>query len=181
MSIHLLIAVVLVLLPIASQKQNLQVKPQMPVSPPEIKRTVGAINGVWKGRMTATVPGAPSESFDWMMDCRPVSMATGALCSNSGKASIGVMAESCLLAYDPEGKAVHYMCVTSMGEVHDHKGKWVDPKTIDFEPLLAGMMGQPITETLKWYFPDEETISKTSEVKLRDGSVMHFEFKGKRQ
>jgi hypothetical protein len=91
------------------------------------------------------------------------------------------MAESCLLAYDPEGKAVHYMCVTSMGEVHDHKGKWVDPKTIDFEPLLAGMMGQPITETLKWYFPDEETISKTSEVKLRDGSVMHFEFKGKRQ
>ena len=131
--------------------------------------------------MTANVPGAPSASFDWTMDCKPVSLGTGALCTNSGKSPIGDMAESCLFAYDPEGKAVHYMCVTSMGEVHDHKGKWIDTKTIDFEPLPAGMMGQSITETLKWYFPDEETIDKTSEVKLRDGRVMSFEFRGKRQ
>jgi hypothetical protein len=153
----------------------------MVVSPPETKRTVEAINGVWKGRLTANVPGALPASFDWTMDCKPVALDTGALCSNGGRASIGVMAESCLLAYDPEGKAVHYMCVTSMGEVHDHKGKWTDQKTIEFEPLVAGMMGQSITETLKWHFPDSETIDKISEVKLRDGSVMRFEFRGKRR
>jgi hypothetical protein len=41
-------------------------------------------------------------------------------------------------------------------------------------------MGQPITETLRWYFPDANTIDKTSEVKMADGSIMKFEFKGKR-
>ena len=30
------------------------------------------------------------------------------------------------------------------------------------------------------YFPDPNTIDKTSEVKMADGSIMKFEFKGKR-
>ena len=131
--------------------------------------------------MIAKVAAYPAETFDWKMDCKVVARGAGALCTNTGKASIGEMAESCLLAYDPEGKAVHYMCVTSMGEVHDHKGKWIDSKTIEFEPLRAGMMGQLVTETNRWYFPDAGTIDKTSEVKLADGSSMNFEFKGTRQ
>jgi hypothetical protein len=114
------------------------------------------------------------------MDCKPVALNAGVLCTNGGKAAFGEMAESCLLAFDPEGKAVHYMCVTSMGEVHDHKGKWTDLKTITFEPLQAGMMGQKVTETLEWHFADDETIDKTSEVKWPDGTVMQFHFKGKR-
>ena len=68
-----------------------------------------------------------------------------------------------------------------MGEVHDHKGQWKDDKTIEFEPLRAGMMGQLVTETNRWYFPDANTIEKTSTVKLADGSSMNFEFHGKRQ
>ena len=130
--------------------------------------------------MTASVPGFPAETFDWKMDCKPVALAAGASCTNTGKASIGLMEESCLLAFDPEGKAVHYMCVTSMGEVHDHKGHWKDSQTIAFEPLRAGMMGQAITETLWWHFPDARTIVKASEVQLADGSVMRFDFKGER-
>jgi hypothetical protein len=132
------------------------------------------------GQMTANVPGFPLATFDWKMNCQPVAQRSGVSCTNTGTASIGSMAESCLLAFDPEGKAVHYMCVTSMGEVHDHKGIWVDSKTIEFEPLRAGMMGQPITETLRWYFPDSNTIDKTSEVKMADGSIMKFGFRGKR-
>ena len=149
--------------------------------PPEIKRTVDAIIGAWSGKMTAKVPGFPSEAFDWAMDCKPVAQGAGASCTNTGKASIGSMAESCLLAYDPEGKSVHYMCVTSMGEVHDHKGVWKDDKTIEFEPLRAGMMGQLVTETNRWYFPDTNTIEKTSIVTLADGSSMNFQFVGKRR
>ena len=72
------------------------------------------------------------------------------------------------------------MCVTSMGEVHDHKGKWKDDKTLEFEPLHAGMMGQQIIETLKWSFPDSHTLAKTSTVTMLDGSSMVFEFTGKR-
>lgn len=73
------------------------------------------------------------------------------------------------------------MCVTSMGEVHDHKGKWTDAKTIEFEPLRAGMMGQLVTETNRWYFPDTNTIDKTSVVTMADGTAMNFEFKGTRK
>jgi len=70
--------------------------------------------------------------------------------------------------------------VTSMGEVHDHKGRWTDTKTIEFEPLQAGMMGKQVIETLKWHFNEDGTLHKTSEVRLADGSMMQFDFKGKR-
>ena len=165
--------------PVIAQKQDGQRKPTAP-SPPEVKKTVDAISGRWTGQMTARVPGTPAESFNWTMDCRTVAQGAGASCTNTGKASIGYMSESCLLAFDPEGKTVHYMCVTSMGEVHDHKGTWKDAQTIEFEPLRAGMMGQLVTETNRWYFPDANTIDKTSVVTMADGSSMNFEFKGKR-
>jgi len=167
----------LVLCPVIAVAQEPVKKPP----PAEVSKTVDAIQGNWRGAMIANVFGFPPETFDWTMNCTVVALGAGSSCTNRGKASIGTMQESCLLAYDPEGKAVHYMCVTSMGEVHDHKGKWTDDKTIEFEPLRAGLMGQPITETLRWHFPDGETIDKTSEVKFADGRTMHFEFKGKRQ
>jgi hypothetical protein len=180
MLIQLLIAVIFTILSV-SEGQNSQVKPPMPSSPPEVKKTVAAISGTWKGQLIAKLPGAPPASISWTMDCKPVALNAGASCTNGGSASFGEMAESCLLAFDPQGKAVHYMCVTSMGEVHDHRGHWTDPKTIDFEPLQAGMMGQEVTETLKWRFDDDRTIDKISEVRLPDGSVMHFQFKGVRK
>ena len=169
------------LMAVTTFAQNQGSPQKQPPQPPEVSQTVELMNGTWLGRMTAKVSGFPAETFDWSMNCSVVAQGAGLLCSNKGTASIGSMSESCLLAFDPEGKAVHYMCVTSMGEVHDHKGKLIDAKTIKFEPLKAGMMGKPITETLEWRFPDPRTIVKTSEVKLADGNSMYFEFKGKRQ
>lgn len=177
---NILVWLVMLAAPVIAQKQDGRQKPPATPYPPEVKKTVDAITGSWSGQMTAHVPGAPVESFTWKMNCKGIALGSGALCTNTGKASIGLMAESCLLAYDPEGKAVHYMCVTSMGEVHDHKGKWTDGQTIEFEPLRAGMMGQLVTETNRWYFPDANTIDKTSAVTLADGSSLNFEFKGKR-
>ena len=156
-------------------------QPPRQTNPPEVKKTTDAILGKWAGQMTAKIPGAPPETFAWTMDCKPVAFSAGASCSNEGKASIGPMSESCLLAYDPEGKAVHYMCVTSMGEIHDHKGRWTDDKTIEFEPLRGGMTGKLVTETNRWFFPEPGTLSKTSVVTMPDGTSMTFEFKGKRQ
>jgi hypothetical protein len=145
-----------------------------------VRRIVDVMRGTWTGKMTANIPGFPAESFDWKMNCQIVAQGAGLSCTNAGKASIGSMAESCLLAFDPEGNAVHYMCVTSMGEVHDHKGHWVDLRTIEYEPLSAGFNGQQITETLRWHFADDNTIHKTSEIRLPDGSTMKFEFTGNR-
>lgn len=181
MSKKLLLSFVLFVAPALGQKPAEKPNPTASKTSPEVIKTVNAINGRWSGSMIATVPGYPAETFDWKMDCKVVARGAGALCTNTGKASIGEMAESCLLAYDPEGKAVHYMCVTSMGEVHDHKGKWIDDKTIEFEPLRAGMLGRLVTETNRWYFPDAKTIDKTSKVRFADGSVMNFEFRGTRQ
>lgn len=147
------------------QTQDDRTKPQQSNIPPEVSRTVEVMQGTWMGSMVANVPGFPAETFNWTMDCRVVARGAGVLCTNTGKASIGAMAESCLLAYDPEGKAVHYMCATSMGEVHDHKGKWKDEKTVEFEPLRAGMMGSADYRNPRVYFPDANTIDKTSEVK----------------
>jgi hypothetical protein len=146
----------------------------------EMRKTVEAITGTWEGQLRATV-GPDSEVFPWTMDCKVVALGAGAACANGGKASIGLMKESCLLAYDPEGKAVHYMCVTSVGEVHDHKGNWTDDRTIEFEPLQAGLIGKTMTEKLSWSFPDATTIVKTSVVTMSDGSSMKFEFAGKRK
>src|SRR5258705_13662082 len=87
----------------SGQKNDVS-KPGQPPSPPEVKRTVAAIAGRWSGQMTAKVPGFPAEAFPWTMDCGVVAQGAGASCSNQGKASIGQMAESCLLAYDPESK-----------------------------------------------------------------------------
>jgi hypothetical protein len=181
MNTRFFIIVLMLAVPAFAQKPAVRNQPAQPPWPPEVNQTVETMNGTWLGEMTATVPGFPAESFAWTMNCQLVAKGAGLLCTNTGKASIGSMAESCLLAFDPEGKAVHYMCVTSMGEVHDHKGKWTDPRTIVFEPLRAGLMGKPITETLKWHFPDERTIIKTSEISLADGTSMRFDFKGNRQ
>jgi len=50
-----------------------------------------------------------------------------------------------------------------------------DNKTIEFEPLRVGMMGQLVTKTNRWYFADANTIEKTSMVTLAYGSSMNFE------
>src|SRR6185503_12097559 len=92
-----------------------------PAGPPEVKQTVDALKGTWTGQMIAKVPGYAPATFDWVMECKAVALGVGVACTNGGKASIGELSESCLFAFDPDGKAVHYMCVTSMGEVHDHK------------------------------------------------------------
>src|ERR1700686_40299 len=115
MTCKLFLALILLAVPVLAQKQDARVKPSPTAPPPEVSKTVEAINGTWLGKMTAKVPGFPVEDFEWTMDCRAVARGAGVLCTNTGKASIGAMAEACLLAYDPEGKEVHYMCVTSMG------------------------------------------------------------------
>jgi hypothetical protein len=98
-----------------------------------------------------------------------------------GRPSIGALEQACLVAYDPAGRAVHYMCVTSMGEVHDHKGLWSDDATLAFEPLVGGLEGRTMTETITWRFPDPRTMQTRSVVTLADGSVMSFEFEGRRE
>lgn len=161
--------------------QKAVVAPPSPTPPAEVKRTVDAVVGRWSGNMTAIVPGSAPATFGWSIDCKPTALQAGAMCTMAGHASIGELAQACLVAYDPEGEAVHYMCVTSMGEVHDHKGHWRDEGAVVFEPLVGGLQGTTMTETITWTFPGPGRMTTLSEVTLQDGSVMTFEFEGKRE
>lgn len=155
--------------------------PRQSVSPPQVKETVEAVVGYWVGYMTATVPGSKSEQFPWEMDCRPVALRSGAACSMKGTASIGPLEEACLVAYDPEGAAVHFMCVTSMREVHDHKGQWTSDQKIQFEPYRTSMSAKPVTEDVTFDFPNPKSLKSRSVVTMEDGSSMAFEFSGTRK
>lgn len=104
MSCKLFLALILMTVPVIAQKQDGQVKPPKLDPPPEVRRTVNSIVGSWSGQMTAHVPGTPVESFTWTMNCKGIALGSGALCTNTGKASIGLMAESCLLAYGSGSK-----------------------------------------------------------------------------
>jgi hypothetical protein len=166
-----------VLLPGAGRAQQAPAAPPQAARSLEIARTAQALVGRWTGSMTATTPQR-TETFPWSIECRPVALGGGAACTMEGTASIGPLAQSCLLAYDPEGKAVHLMCVTSMGEVHDHKGRWTDDRTLAFEPLRGGMADQVVTETLAWWFPESTRVVMRSTVEMDGGASMSFEFSG---
>ena len=148
---------------------------------PEIKQTVEAVSGHWVGPMTATLPGSKPEQFPWEMACKAVALGSAAACSMKGTPSIGSIEEACLVAYDPEGKAVHFMCVTSMREVHDHKGRWTNAHEVQFEPYKTTMVGQPIIEDVSFSFPDPDRIRTRSVITTEDGNRLIFEFSGARR
>jgi hypothetical protein len=156
-------------------------RPQPGPPPPEVRRTAEALVGEWVGGLTAIVPGESPETFPWSMTCRAAALGWGAACAMEGKASIGLLAESCLLAYAGESKTVHFMCVTSMGEVHDHKGRWTNEKTVEFESLQGDFMGKTVVETIHWSFPDRSTFETKATVAMPDGSMMRFEYAGRRR
>lgn len=164
-------------LPCAAQTQS---DAAQPAPPPQVRQTVEAVSGQWVGSMTATLPGSRPEAFPWEMICHPAALGSGASCSMKGLASIGTIEEACLLAYDPEGKAVHFMCVTSMGEVHDHKGQWRSDHAIVFEPYKTSWQGQLVSEEVTFNFPGADHIRTSSVITTEKGSRMKFEFFGTR-
>jgi hypothetical protein len=70
---------IMLVAPVPAQKQAGKTGPPRPGMPREVAKTVEAIQGTWAGSMIANVPGYPSESFEWTMDCRVVAMGAGAL------------------------------------------------------------------------------------------------------
>jgi uncharacterized protein DUF1579 len=166
-------------LPILAQE-----RPESPGPPPpassDVRRTVSALVGTWRGKITAAMPDAPPETFGWTMDCKEIALGQGVSCTMSGTASIGPLAQTCLVAFDPVGRAVHSMCVTSMGEVHDHDGNWTDATTLEFGPLAGTFMDEPTIETIVWRFPDPQTIETRTILTLSDGQFLRFDFRGRR-
>jgi hypothetical protein len=157
-------------------------KPEAPPPPPpEVKKTTDAFVGSWATEATMEMGGKTEKVSKLKMDCQKIALGGGAYCSMAAKSSMGPMEQSCMAAYDPEGKAMHFMCVTSMGEVHDHKCNWTDDKTLTCEPYKGTMGGKPMTEDVTFSWTDAKTMSSTSVTTMGDGTKMTFVATGKRK
>ena len=146
-----------------------------------IAKAVNAFAGTWVGEMTAVTPFGPPETFQNKVVCRVIASGAGVECSSEAISSRGELTQSCLLAFDPASQLVHYMCVSNMGEVHDHKGGWIDENTIQYEPYKGLVMGEKVTEYVRTSFPDAQTMIHTSVIKTEDGTTMSFEFRAHKQ
>ena len=151
-----------------------------PAPPPEVKKTTDTFTGKWVGEATVDMGDGKPEKIKTAFDCKKVALGAGVSCSMAAKGSMGPMEQNCLVGFDPEGTGVHLMCITSMGEVHDHKGKWSDDKTVTFDSLTADMGGKSATEDLTIAFADPKTMTVTS-ITTQGDTKLTFTFSGKKK
>lgn len=155
-----------------------------PPLPPEVKQTVDAFVGKWVMDAAIAMPGAGARTkFKMSLDCKKIALGNGVQCTMSGKISdLGPLEQTCLVGHDPQsGTGTHMMCITSMGEVHDHKGTWKDDKSLVFEPFKFTSAGKTATEDVSVTWPDTKSLVFTSVVTMEDGSRTTFEATGKRK
>ena len=93
-----------------------------------------------------------------------------------------------VIAWDPFGKAVHFMAVTNQFEVHDHScGQWdhgmAGKSALTCTPLKGGSgpAGEEITEDVMFSFhKDGKELTFTSTSKTKAGATVTFEGAGKK-
>jgi hypothetical protein len=177
--------------------------PKPPPAPPEVKATVDAFKGNWRFETTMSATGMPGMDKPAVakmnFNCKEVAGKTAVACESKMKTPMGPFDGLFVVSYDPYSKAVHFMGITNMHEVHDHVCKWSGYE-LNCTPLKGGMgpMGDEITEDLKMKFepaptckPKEgtdpmtscppKTVAFTSISKMtKGGATMTFEGKGKK-
>lgn len=146
---------------------------------PETDRLTQAFLGKWVGEMTAHTPYGPPETVAYTMECRSVASGHGLNCDTFGHSpSVGDLTQSCLLAVDPGTWKIHYMCVSNMGEVHDHVGSWQGNK-LQYEKYEGTANGAKVAEEISTEFLDADTFLHTTLMTGADGK-MEFYFRAKR-
>jgi len=139
-------------------------------APPEIKKTVDALVGLWLLTGTNTESGAKTPvNFEMKMDCKRAALGAAVTCSFSGKMpGVGPLEASAVIGYDPEEKVVRWMEISSTGEYHDHRGRWKN-NAIEFEPLEYSVSGKKATEDLRIAFPASGKLTLTSTTQTAEG------------
>lgn len=139
---------------------------------------ISSMVGEWSGVMHASVP-PNSEDIPWRVSCTPIARGAGVLCRSGGSASIGPIDQSCLLAVAPGDEVTHLMCVSSMGEVHDHRGRFEDGR-IRFVPLRARISGKMAEEIVEYEVASDGTLRTSSVVHEAAQPEMRFTLEARR-
>jgi hypothetical protein len=167
--------------PVASAQPSAATKPEAPPAPADPKpsaeqaKTVDAFAGDWTYDATIVPPGGKPVKTPIGMSCKKVLFGKAASCTMSEIiAGVGPFEGSFLVGFDPLDKTVHFMAITSDDELHDHRCKWTDTKTLACDPLKAGLGGQPITEDVTFTI-DTTTASFKSLTTFKDGKKLSFE------
>jgi hypothetical protein len=132
-------------------------------------------------------------------NCKEVAGKTAVSCESKQKTPMGPYEGLFVVSFDPFSKAVHFISVTSMNEVHDHVCKW-SGYDLNCTPLKGGSgpAGDELTEDLKMKFEPAATckpkegadpivscppkmVTFTSVSKMtKGGATLTFEGKGKK-
>ena len=149
---------------------------------PEVAKTVQAFLGKWtvNGTMTAPALSAPAPT-KMLVDCQLTALGGALNCTAKADITgLGPVEMGTLIGYDPEGKVVHFMVISSAGEFHDHMGTWKDDKTLEFQPLKFKNHGQDATEDFGFSFTGPNAMSFKSVTTNADGTKETFEGTGTR-
>jgi hypothetical protein len=121
---------------------------------PEVKKTVDAFVSIRPQEIEMTAPGMDKPiTTKFNMSCKKASGGRAAACTAKMKGPQGPWEGSFLASYDEGTKTVHFMGVTSDGEVHDHVCRWTDDKTVTCDPLkYTTVDGAQAYEDLKMTF-----------------------------
>ena len=155
--------------------------PAAPPLPPEVKKTVDAFAGKWAFDGVISMEGKQVKG-KVTIDCKKIALGNAVMCTMKGKFP-GFPDEDngVLVGYDIGGKAVHFMAITTGGEVHDHKCQWKDEKTLDCGSLAyTAVDGSPATEELAFTWTDAKTSSFKALISVGPAKIS-FEGIGKRK
>jgi hypothetical protein len=157
--------------------------PERPPPAPEVKKTVDAFAGATTFDCQLTLPGMDKPAkFKMTFNCKKTALGRAVECAASApKTSMGPWQGHFMVAYDEGGKAVHFMAVTSEGEVHDHVCQWKDGETMICDPLrymLPG--GGPATEDVTMAWSGKKVVTFASTASMSDGSKVLFSGRGTR-
>lgn len=140
-------------------------------TPPEVSKTVEAFVGKWTIQAEVTLPGAKPTKFSALIDCTKTAGGRAVYChSPMTKTPFGDMELSTLISYNVGDQRWHNFEVTSQGDVHDHRCKWVDDKTSVCDPFKDSIDGKSATMDTKMTWPDKKTITISNVVTIDDGT-----------
>ena len=155
--------------------------PAAPPMPPEVKKTVDAFNGKWVFDGVVSMEGKQVKG-KITIDCKKIALGNAVMCTMKGTLP-GFPPEDngVMVGYDMGGKVVHFMAMTTGGEMHDHKCQWKDEKTLSCDPLAyIAMDGSAATEDLSFSWSDPKTSSFKALITVGSMKVT-FEGAGKRK
>jgi hypothetical protein len=124
--------------------------------PAEAQRLASRLVGQWKGHGTMTMDGKPMP-VDFDISCTTSASAWAVTCQARGLDPAGKLHEEThLWGYNAETSKLHFFCVTSDGEVHDHVGGFTD-KGIAVE-YTGTLEGKPMVEAISFEPTDGSTV-----------------------